>query len=160
MVNATPEGKLLNIIKNAQGKMRLKNELKIFTKVNIVLISLIALVLVVFLADLFSSRHKESELAMDLPEKKSEILSVSGPAAQEEDIIVKKAPLVNKDAAKNLNLLGIIDGDEKQVVIEDKEKNRNLFLYKGDSFGEFKVEEIKEGSVTLDYKGQKIELKM
>ena len=41
MTEITPEGKLLDLIKQAQGKLRLKKELRFFTKINIILIGLI-----------------------------------------------------------------------------------------------------------------------
>lgn len=163
MADAAPEEKLLNVIKKAQSKLRLKNELKVFTKVNIVLIVLIGVILAVFLVDVFTFSRKDAELNIKLPEEEAEILPLPEPAAEEDymDQSAKKKPLVvNDDTAKNLILLGIVEGDEKQVVIEDKKKNKTFFLYKGDSLGEFRVYEIKAGSVTLDYKGEKIELKM
>ena len=60
----------------------------------------------------------------------------------------------------NLNLLGIITGENNQAIIEDKNLKKTFFLYKGDSLGELKVYDIKESAVILDYKGEKIELKI
>ena len=57
-------------------------------------------------------------------------------------------------------LLGIITGDEDQAVIEDKSGEKSYFLYKGDSFKDFTVYDIKESRVILDYRGEKIELKI
>lgn len=53
MIESTPEEKLLNLIKKGQSKVKFGKDLKIFTKVNMVLISLIAVIAVVFLADVF-----------------------------------------------------------------------------------------------------------
>jgi cell division protein FtsL len=164
MPEITPEEKLLNVIKKVQGKIRLKKELRIFTKINIVLICLILVILIVFIIDVFTFNYKNVELNVDLPEERIEILPVTsdaGEMADDEDIDkVVKEDVPKKDIAKDLTLLGIIEGEVNQAIIEDKEAKKTFFLYKGDTLGEFKIYDIKEGSVTLDYKGEKIELKM
>jgi len=167
MIDATPEEKLLNLIKKGQSKAGLGKELKIFTKVNIVLMALIMVVIFVFLADVFVFKQKASEElpSLDIQPLAIQIQPVT--AAQDEDIKpepadntlnIKKASAA--DIASNLNLLGIITGDNNQAIIEDKNSKKTFFLYKGDSLGESKVYDIKDSAVILDYKGEKIELKI
>lgn len=62
------------------------------------------------------------------------------------------------DIVKDINLLGIVSGQKPQAVIEDKKTQKTYFLNQGDSFGQTRVLEIKEGKVVLDYKGKNFEL--
>ena len=165
MAEITPEEKLLNLIKQAQGTLKLKKELKIFTKINIVLIGLIIVILAVFLVDFFTSGNTDTELGLDFQEDEADAL----PGSDSFDIDIDKEvntppaadiPVHKKVTVENLNLLGIITGDKDQAIIEDKEKNKTFFLYRGDSFGGFTLFDIKEGGVVLDYKGEKVELNM
>ena len=163
MAGVTPEEKLLNVIKKVQGKMKLKKELHVFTKVNFILIGLIVLILIIFLIDVLTApNYRGPELEVDLPEQ--EALPVAKNLDEEfEDIEIdtRGSSRVSKgEALQDFNLLGVITGDDNQAIIEDKKTKRTFFLYKGDSFREFKVYDIREGSVTLDYQGERIELKM
>lgn len=163
MIGVTPEEKLLNVIKKAQSKMRLKKELKVFTKVNIALIVLIAVILAVFLVDIFTFDYKVSELKMDLREKDMEFLPVEKSLYKDEnmdDFIREDVSSPKQDIGSNLYILGIVEGDDDQAVIKDKNLDRTFFLYKGDSFEGFTVYDIKEGSVILEHEGEKIELKI
>ena len=63
-----------------------------------------------------------------------------------------------RDLVKNLHLLGIVSGDNPQVIIEDRKLNKTYFLYTGDYLGDIKVEEIHSDSVLLEYKGEKVSL--
>jgi len=162
MSGITPEGKLLDLIKQAHGKLKLKKELKIFTKVNILLIGLIVVILAIFLADVFTSDYRMPELSVDLP-KQSVLpkLHEFNEDAEDMDVVIGERVSIPKgDVAKDLNLLGVITGDNDQAIIEDKSENKTFFLYQGDSFREFKVRDIKDSSVILDYKGEEIELNM
>ncbi len=163
MAGVTPEEKLLNVIKKAQGKIKLKKELHVFTKVNFILIGLIVLIVIIFLIDVLTApNYKGSVLEADLPEQ--EVLPVAKNLDEEfEDIEIdiRESSRVSKsEMLQDLNLLGVITGDDNQAIIEDKKTKRTFFLYKGDNFREFKVDDIKEGSVTLDYQGERIDLKM
>lgn len=164
MAELTPEGKLLDLIKQAQDKKNLKKELKIFTKVNMILIGLIIIIIAIFLVDIFTSEYNISELSIDFPEPKDEILPK--PIEFEDDIgnievVSKKRVSISKEGVvKNLNILGIVAGDNNQAIIEDKQSKKTYFLYKGDSFGEFKVLDIKDSGVILEHKGERIELRM
>ena len=165
MTGITPEQKLLNVIKAAQAKFRLKKELKIFTKINIALVTLIIVMLAVFLKDIVSSNYNIPQLNVTLPPEQGEVL----PAALEpkerlnkdEMAVKEERPLIPKDdLVKDFVLLGVVEGKRNQAVIEDKKAKKTFFLYKGDMIKEFKVYDIKDGKVILDYKGERIELKI
>ena len=79
---------------------------------------------------------------------------------EEEIVIEKKATISKESLTKDLTVLGIITGDNDQVIIEDKSAGKTFFLYKGDRFKEFKVDGIKDNGVVLEYKGEKIDLNM
>ncbi|MFH1854067.1 MAG: hypothetical protein ABH815_02020 [Candidatus Omnitrophota bacterium] len=164
MAELTPEGKLLDLIKQAQGNKNLKKELKIFTNVNIILIGLIAVILAVFLIDIVTSDYNIPELRVDFLEQEGRILPKPvefSDDVEDVNIVPEKKPSVSKeDVLKNLNLLGIVAGDDNQAIIEDLESKKTHFLYTGDNLGEYKVLDIKDNKVLLEYKGEKIELRM
>ena len=164
MTESTPEGKLLNLIRNDQSKFRIGKDLKIFTKINIILIGIIGIVAVIFIADVFIFKKEpvEAPVIADIRIKEPETV-VRTPKIQPEPIVekIEEAPvkrISREEILGNLNLLGIITGDNNQAIIEDKTLKKTYFLYKGDSFGDLKVYDIKESAVILDYKGEKIEL--
>lgn len=65
-----------------------------------------------------------------------------------------------EDIIVNLNLLGVVSGDNPQAIIEDRKKRKTYFLNKGESLGELKLKEIleAEGKVILIYKGREFDL--
>lgn len=75
--------------------------------------------------------------------------------AQEE---TTTSPGVDTDLIKHINLVGIISGENPQAVIEDKNIHKTYYLNKGQSIGELQIEDIKEGRVILNCKGQRYEL--
>ena len=157
----TPEGKLLNLIKQAEDRPRLKKELKVFTKITIVLITLIVLILIIFMADIFTSSHDIPELKINIPKNIVETLPVKNEVDEEKEVVTERTYSVSKeDVLKRFRLLGVITGDNVQVIIEDVESKETLFLNKGDSFKGFTIFEIKDSGVIVDYNGQKIELSM
>jgi len=163
MAAVTPEGKLLELIKKSQGKLRLRKQLKIFTKINIILIGIIVVILALFLIDMFTFDYNVPELNVDLPDKRSDIVPIMDDFEEDVDMDIgkKKDVIVSEEElVKDLTLLGIITGDSNQAIIEDKETNKTIFLYKGDSFKEFTVYDIGESCIVLDYKGKKIELNL
>ncbi|MFC1621186.1 hypothetical protein ACFL2G_02665 [Candidatus Omnitrophota bacterium] len=161
MANVTSEGKLLNLIKDAQKKHRLRKDLKVFTKINIVLIALILLILVIFLVDFLTPGQERSALMVELPKEEGMVLPMAEDVNIEEEMVVEEKSLVSKEElVKNLTVLGIITGDDDQVIIEDKKEKKTFFLYEGETLREFKVYEIKDAGVVLDYKGEKIELSL
>lgn len=164
MTESTPEGKLLNLIRNDQSKSKIGKDLKIFTKINIILVGIIGVVAIIFIADVFIFKKKpvEPPVAADTPVKAPESAPQT-PKIQPEPIAEKiEEPPVKKISREeimgSLNLLGIITGDNNQAIIEDKTLKKTYFLYKGDSFGGLKVYDIKESAVILEYNGEKIEL--
>jgi len=73
----------------------------------------------------------------------------------------KEQAAANIDSEKlfgELNLVGVISGDNPQAIIEDKKTRKTYYINKGQSVGEFQAEDIQEGKVTLNYNGQKFEL--
>lgn len=159
MTESTPEGKLLNLIRNDQSKSKIGKDLKIFTKINIMLMGVIGLVAVIFIADVFIFKEKPIEVPVvaDIQVEAPEPKPKPEPIAEKiEEPIVKR--ISKEEILGNFNLLGIISGDNNQAIIEDKALKKTYFLYKGDSFGDLKVYDIKESAVILDYEGEKIEL--
>ena len=72
----------------------------------------------------------------------------------------KPAPGVEsvKEAAKDLNLVGIVAGKTPHAIIEDKKEGRTLFVNQGDAIGDFRVEAIREDRVILNYQGEQLDL--
>lgn len=60
----------------------------------------------------------------------------------------------------NYSLKGILNEDSPQAIIEDKKTRQTYFLNKGDYLGEFLIEEINEGKITLNLEGQKVEMSL
>lgn len=162
MAEKTPEGKLLDLIKKAQGKLKLRKELKVFTKVNIILICVIIVILVIVLVDVFTSNHKVPELSIEVPQQEIEAIAVKTELDEDVEIVLEErdVSVPKKEIAKDLNLLGIITGATDQAIIENSQTSKTFFLYKGDRFLGFTVYDIKESKVILDYKGEKVELKI
>jgi len=63
-----------------------------------------------------------------------------------------------RDLVKSLQLLGIVSGDNPQVIVEDKKLKKTYFLNIGDYLGDIKIEEIHSDSVLLEYKGERVSL--
>lgn len=59
---------------------------------------------------------------------------------------------------ENLNLIGIIAGEELQAAIEDKSSGKTYFVYKGEYIDDILVEDILENKVILDFRGERFEL--
>lgn len=68
------------------------------------------------------------------------------------------ASAANTDLLKDINLVGIISGDNPQAIIEDKKSQKAFYLSKGQFIGEFQLEDIQEGKIILNYNGQRYEL--
>ncbi len=166
MTDRTSEQRLLDVIKKAQGKARLKKDLKIFTKINIALIALIIAVLVIFLLDIVTFDYDMAELDIVLPEESGESLIAVDDLDEDAfeeigTVAAREMPSASKEElVKDLNLLGVVTGDDNQAIIEDKKASNTFMVYEGDEFKGFTVHDIKEGVVILDYKGKKIKLTM
>lgn len=68
------------------------------------------------------------------------------------------AAMINVDLIRDISLVGIISGEPAQAVIEDKKNQKTVYVNKGQFIGDFQLEDIKEGKVILNYKGQMYEL--
>ncbi len=71
-----------------------------------------------------------------------------------------KAPAnaISADLVKDINLVGIISGENPQAIIEDAKTHKTYYVTKGQFIGELQVEEIQEGKIVLNYQGQRYEL--
>ena len=67
---------------------------------------------------------------------------------------------IDADMIKDINLVGIIAGENPQAIIEDKKTQKTYYVSKGQNVGAFQVEEIQEGKVTLNYMSKKFDLYM
>lgn len=63
-----------------------------------------------------------------------------------------------EDIKAQLNLLGVIWGDNPQAIIEDTKAKKTYFLNKGQSLDNIHVKDIMENKVVLMYKDQQFEL--
>lgn len=70
------------------------------------------------------------------------------------------AQIAPSDLLANYALSGIIGGDNPQAIIEDKKTKSVYFLNKGQYLGNFKIEEIQEGKVILELRGERFELSL
>jgi len=64
------------------------------------------------------------------------------------------------DLIKDINLVGIVSGDEPQAIIEDKKAQKTYYLKKGQLIGQLQLADIQDGKIILDYEGQRYELYM
>lgn len=168
MIGATPEEKLLNLIRKDQSKAKMGKDLNIFTKINILLIVFILLIAVIFLADIFIFKEKSSMEPVIINDKISQAQTAAVEETEEDDATdqaildknISAKDIPREEILKNLNLLGIITGDNNQAIIEDKTLKKTFFLYKGDSLGDLTIYDIKDSVVILEYKGEKVELKI
>ncbi len=65
---------------------------------------------------------------------------------------------ISPDLNKDINLVGIISGDNPQAIIEDKSTQKTYYLSKGQFIGESQVEDIQEGKIVLNHRGKRFEL--
>lgn len=68
------------------------------------------------------------------------------------------AQAASADLIKDINLVGIIAGENPQAVIEDKKSARTYYVSKGQRIGEMLVDDIQEGKIIISYRGQRYEL--
>ncbi len=66
--------------------------------------------------------------------------------------------LLGNELIKDINLVGIVSGDNPQAVIEDKKAQKTYYVTKGQLIGQFQLEDIQEGKIILGSGGQKYEL--
>ncbi|MCX5707993.1 MAG: hypothetical protein NTY14_03310 [Candidatus Omnitrophica bacterium] len=65
---------------------------------------------------------------------------------------------ISVDGVRNIGLLGIISEDPKQAIIKDKRTEEVYYLKEGESLGEFKLVQILEGKVIIEYRGERFEI--
>lgn len=68
------------------------------------------------------------------------------------------ASAASVDLMKDINLVGVISGANPQAVIEDKKTQKTYYVTKGQFIGEMQVEDIQEGKIIINYRGQRYEL--
>jgi type II secretory pathway component PulC len=71
---------------------------------------------------------------------------------------IAPASKADLDLIKDLSLVGIISGESSQAAIEDKRAQKTYYLTTGQFIGDLQIEDIQEGKVILNYKGQRMEL--
>jgi hypothetical protein len=64
------------------------------------------------------------------------------------------------DGLKNIALLGIINEEPKQAIIKDKTADQVYYLKEGESLGEFKVFQIQDGKIVVEYRGERFEIQL
>lgn len=62
------------------------------------------------------------------------------------------------DLIKDINLVGMLSGENPQAIIEDKKAQKTYYLRKGQFIGQLQLEDILEGKIILNYEGQRYEL--
>jgi hypothetical protein len=62
------------------------------------------------------------------------------------------------DVTKDINLIGVVQGQNLQAIIEDKKNRKTYYVTKGQFIGEFQIEEIEQDKIIINYKGQRFEL--
>lgn len=77
-------------------------------------------------------------------------------AAQE--AVVQSAVQMGVNDLADLQLVGIISGDNPQAVIEDRRSQKSFYVNKGQLIGDFRVNDILEKKVILSRQGRQYEL--
>lgn len=67
-------------------------------------------------------------------------------------------PAAGVNVADDISLVGIISGENPQAVVEDKKNQKTYYLSRGQLIGDLRVDDIKEGKIIVDRKGEKFEL--
>ena len=70
------------------------------------------------------------------------------------------AHIPDADLIKDINLVGIISGDNPQAIIEDKKAQKTYYLSKGQAIGIFQIEDIQDSKIILSTDGKRYELFM
>lgn len=114
---------------------------------------------------------QEEKMPPESPEQKPEVSfeeyqklllkkSIFAPPATDR----KKSPVSEgptlRELVKDLRLVGIMPGDEPQVIIEDKKSGQTLFLKKGEQIEGIEIKEIQSGRVILGYEEETITLSL
>ena len=71
---------------------------------------------------------------------------------------INRAVISRTNIIKDLNLVGIISGEDKQAIIEDRKTQKIYYLNKGQFIEDFQVEEIQDGKIILNNNGERYEI--
>ena len=83
------------------------------------------------------------------------------PLVIEKPKVVAKEPEIKiEDVAKGLTLMGIVDGNPPQAIIEDSKIKQTHFVSEKDKIGKMTVGEVKNGRVTLKLGDQTFNLSL
>ena len=81
------------------------------------------------------------------------------PIAEEGGVAVPDKAVLLKDLVAPLVLMGVVDGNPPQAIIQDQESEQTYFLYEGDKLGQLRVQKVRSGLVTLGYQGEETDLR-
>lgn len=70
----------------------------------------------------------------------------------------KPSGSIDVDITRNINLVGIISGDNPQAIIEDKKSQKTYYVTKGQFISDIRVDDIQEGKIIVNYRGRRYEL--
>lgn len=62
------------------------------------------------------------------------------------------------NVADDINLVGIISGENPQAIIEDKKSSKTYYLSRGQLIGDLRIDDIGDGKIVVERMGQKFEL--
>jgi hypothetical protein len=80
--------------------------------------------------------------------------------AREETVTRAQPEVPAEEIIGNLALLGIVTGEIPQAIIEDKKLKKRFFLKEGQSSSGVLLKEIDDGMVTVVYKGEEFNLSL
>lgn len=78
--------------------------------------------------------------------------------AQHNSPLAISSQAMETESIQDINLVGIISGENPQAVIEDKKAQKTYYVNKGQFIGNFQLEEIREGKIILNLQGKRYEL--
>ncbi len=154
-------------------------KLLISNVINKILFTILIILLTGIILDIFFEPKKEPLLFFNLERVKREISEYPEKYVRELPSLsyylnkINKRNLFKSDMAVPAKILPIADrgitpsdfilrgialGARSQAIIENRRTRRTYFLHTGQSQNDLKVEEIKSGSVKLNYKGESFEL--
>ncbi len=84
------------------------------------------------------------------------VITPVSPVASAVPVKVPEIPI--EEIAQNYSLVAVLNGANPQAIIADKKNDRTHYLYKGQSIGDVKVQEIEDKKVILNHKGRTFEL--
>jgi hypothetical protein len=101
---------------------------------------------------------KEEEVSVDIDVFASRSLFRS-PEVSDIKETSREQALVLKDLTEHLILMGVVEGDPPQAIIQDQKLEKTYFLNEGDHLGDIQIQAGKPGLVTLELGGEKVDLR-